>query len=65
MRDGVATKTDLIKQLNTRMLTGNSPDLLILDGLSAENHIEKEFRVNLEQILSEENCNKELFSMVI
>ena len=31
-----ATREDVVRQLNTRLLAGDGPDLLILDGLSAD-----------------------------
>ena len=35
------TEEDVVRQLNTQMLAGTSPDILILDGLSADSMIEQ------------------------
>ena len=38
MEDEAAlTRTDAIKQLNTELMSGSGPDLIIMDGLSVEN----------------------------
>ena len=38
--DGV-TATDAMKNLNTELMSGEGPDILIMDGLDAENYIER------------------------
>lgn len=37
------SKDDVIKQLNTKLLSGEGPDIIILDGLATESMIEKGF----------------------
>lgn len=42
MKDGAGmTKTDAIRTLNTELLAGKGPDLLILDGLPVQSYIDK------------------------
>ena len=38
--DGV-TRTDALKTLNTEIMAGKGPDILILDGISSETYIEQ------------------------
>ncbi len=45
------TVSDAIKSLNTKILTKNSPDILILDGLNAESYIEKEVLLDLSDVV--------------
>lgn len=44
----VQSVQDAIKELNTRLLTGNAPDVLILDGLPAEKYAEQGILMNLD-----------------
>lgn len=39
---------DAIKEINTRLLTGNAPDVLILDGLPAERYADQGILLNLD-----------------
>ncbi len=39
--DGSISTADRIRALNTRILAGDGPDVLLMDGLSAESYIEK------------------------
>ena len=39
--DGSISTADRIRALNTRILAGDGPDMLLMDGLSAESYIEK------------------------
>lgn len=42
---------DALLDLNTRLLAGNGPDIIILDGVQAQNYIDKNMLANLEDIL--------------
>ncbi len=48
------TKSDAIKQLNTELLAGKGPDIMILDGLSVDSYIEKGVLTDLSQLLSDD-----------
>lgn len=45
-----ATREDVIRQLNTRLLAGEAPDLLILDGLSADSMIRQGLLTDLTDL---------------
>ena len=46
------TKQDYIKALNTELLAGTGPDILILDGLPLDSYIEKDVLVDLSGIVA-------------
>lgn len=45
-----ATREDVVRQLNTRLLAGDGPDLLILDGLSADSMIRQGLLTDLTSL---------------
>ena len=49
--DGV-TQSDALKTLNTEIMAGNGPDVIILDGLSAESYIEKGLLEDMSDIIN-------------
>lgn len=49
--DGV-TQSDAIKTLNTEIMAGNGPDVIILDGLSAESYIEKGLLEDISDVIN-------------
>lgn len=51
--DSAATAEDLIRTLNTEILNGKGPDLLLLDGLPVESYIEKGVLADLTGLLEE------------
>lgn len=46
--EAALTRTDIIKQLNTELLAGEGPDIIIMDGLSVEQYAEKGLLLPLE-----------------
>lgn len=46
------TKEDYIKNLNTELLAGKGPDILLLDGMNVESYIEKGVIVDLGDIVN-------------
>lgn len=48
------TKSDAIKQLNTELLAGKGPDIIVLDGLSVDSYIEKGVLTDLSELLSDD-----------
>lgn len=54
MEDGGSiTEADAIKKLNTRIMAGDGPDILILDGLPMDSYIEKGMLCDLKDIIRE------------
>ena len=48
--DGV-TAEDAVKALNTELLAGNVPDVLVLDGLPADSYIEKGILADISEVV--------------
>lgn len=48
-----ATTEDLIRALNTELLSGKAPDLLLLDGLPVESYIDKGVLLDLTDLVGE------------
>lgn len=59
--DGV-TKEDAVKQLNTRILSGEGPDVIILDGLPVESYIGKGMLADLSEMIDAQEGENALFS---
>ncbi|MGL4345555.1 MAG: hypothetical protein ACRCTE_10180 [Cellulosilyticaceae bacterium] len=55
---GAVTRTDAIKTLNTKILTQQGPDIIVLDGLNAQDYIEKGALEDLS-VLSQEILNED------
>ncbi len=49
--EGSTTKSDQIRALNARILAGDGPDLLLLDGLPVESYIQKGILEDLSPVL--------------
>ncbi len=47
------TEQDYIKALNTELLAGTGPDILILDGLPVDSYIEKDVLVDLADVVAQ------------
>lgn len=60
--DGGITAEDAIRKLNTQVLAGEGPDILILDGLPMETYMEKGMLQDIRQVLT--SVEGELFSNV-
>ncbi len=50
--EGATLASDRVRALNTRILSGDGPDILILDGLPAQSYIEKGILEELSPVLS-------------
>lgn len=61
--DGVTT-SDAIKLLNTNMLAGDGPDLILLDGLPVNDYVEKNMLIDLNGVLDSVTENSEMFDSV-
>lgn len=62
--DGM-TKEDAVKKLNTRILSGEGPDVIILDGLPVDAYIEKGMLADISGILEERGQEDELFPNLV
>lgn len=51
--DSAITYSDAVKQLNTQLVTGDGPDILILDGIDLDNYSDKRMFTDLGDILTE------------
>lgn len=58
------TESDAIKTLNTSIMAGSGPDLIILDGMSVNNYIEKGILININDVVKEVNSEEKLFDGV-
>lgn len=56
------TDSDIIRELNTRLLTGNSPDIIILDGLPSDAYIKQGLLLDLSGEINIENCYPNIMS---
>lgn len=59
------TKEDAIRNLNTRLLSGEGPDLILLDGMPVESYIEKGILADLSGMLSEDFGQDTFFEKMI
>lgn len=64
MRGGI-TYDDALKNLTTEMLSGNSPDIIMLDGMDIDNYIEKNMLVDLREFESIFNPDNNLLNNVV
>ena len=65
MEEGEAiTEDDAIKKLNTKIMAGEGPDILMLDGLPMDSYIEKGMLCDLENVIGELG-EEEVFENVI
>lgn len=62
--DGGATKEDAIKKLNTEIMAGKGPDLLILDGLPTESYKEKGVLLDISPYLAELETREPLLANI-
>ena len=51
--EGAPSVSDAIRTLNTQILAGDGPDVLVLDGLSMDAYLEKDLLIDLSQILAQ------------
>lgn len=59
------TTEDAIKNLNTRLMSGSGPDLLILDGLPRYSYEEKGVLMDLSEIVSSMSGEEEVFPNIV
>lgn len=66
MESGSAvTREDAIKKLNTEIMAGTGPDLLVMDGLPFTSYVEKGLLADLTDYLQEYSAKEPLFDNII
>lgn len=63
--DGAAVQSDLIRTLNTELLNGEGPDVILLDGMPVDSYIEKGVLEDLSGVLKEVDAEKTMNASVI
>lgn len=63
-KDGV-TREDAVRKLNTRILAGEGPDVMILDGLPMDSYIEKGMFSDISGLLQGENGEERIFANLL
>ncbi len=61
--DGI-TREDAVRNLNTALLSGDGPDILVLDGLPIESYIEKGILMDLSADISAKNPSGSLYENI-
>ena len=62
---GSVTREDAVKKLNTEVMAGAGPDLLIMDDLPIESYVEKGLLLDLTDYLEEYNAKEPLSGNII
>ena len=65
MADASVTREDAIKKLNTEIMAGEGPDLLVLDELPFDSYVEKGMLSDLTDYLAEYSKKEPLFDNVV
>lgn len=63
-KDAVSA-SDAIKTLNTEILAGKGPDVLILDGMPVESYVEKGLLADISDVVKGYNEKNELFKNIV
>lgn len=64
-KDGGITRTDALKTLNTNIMAGDGPDLLMLDGMPVDAYIEKGLLMDISSVISEVQTSQSLFENIV
>ena len=59
------TREDAIQNLNTKLLAGEGPDILLLDQMPMDSYIEKGMLANLEEVIGELEKSNQFFSNIL
>lgn len=60
-----ATESDMIKALNTELLNGKGPDVILLDGMPVQSYIEKGVLTDLSAVMKELSPEKTMNKTVV
>lgn len=64
-KDGAVTREDALKRLNTQIMAGTGPDLLVMDDLPIHSYVEKGLLLDLTAYLAQYSVEKGLFDNII
>ena len=64
-QDNSITREDALKSLNTKIMAGEGPDVLILDGMPIASYIEKGLLADMTSMLTGLNGEEELFGNIV
>lgn len=59
--EGGVTREDALKKLNTQLLSGNGPDVIMLDGMNIDTYAEKGVLMDLSDIVNDVNQSDGLY----
>ncbi len=65
MDEGGVTREDALKKLNTQLLSGNGPDVIMLDGINVDTYAEKGVLMDLSDIVNEIDQSEGLYRNLI
>ena len=64
-QDSAVTREDALKSLNTKIMAGEGPDVLILDGMPIASYIEKGLLADMTSMITGLNGEEELFGNIV
>lgn len=64
-QDSAVTREDALKSLNTKIMAGEGPDVLILDGMPIASYIEKGLLADMTSMLTGLGGEEELFGNIV
>lgn len=62
--DGSVTREDAIKKLNTEVMAGNGPDLIVMDDLPLQSYVSKGLLLDITDYLAQYSAQEPLFDNV-
>lgn len=65
MDEGGVTREDALKKLNTQLLGGSGPDVIMLDGMNIDTYAEKGFLMDLTDIVDEADQSEGLYRNLV
>lgn len=63
--EDAVTRTDALKTLNTSIMAGEGPDILMLDGLPVKSYMEKGLLMDISDVVQEVSASDRFFSNII
>ena len=65
MAEGGITREDALKKLNTQLLGGSGPDLILLDGMNIDTYVEKGVLMDISELVNEADEKDGLYRNLI
>jgi len=65
MDEGGVTREDALKKLNTQLLSGGGPDVIMLDGMNIDTYAEKGVLMDLTDVVNEVNQSEGLYMNLV